>query len=204
MYQGMATYCMSKSFVDNDFLDSHLHQLRTTLSVIEIANHTIKNSTGASVSTNMISSSLKLIESSYEDLMFVENIEYILRQEKENINIEDFLKERVDNFVPSFEAYELVFNFDHSDADIYKLLNENLFCRIIDNAIVFAIKNAKNGNIVDVYLDNKKVVFEFVANNAEPKLKNSMIKILEIGKNNLELQYTLEYFGSKAKLELAF
>lgn len=190
------------AWFDEEFIDSHLHQLRTSLSIIEMALFSLPKDSASW----MIASSSKLIEASYEDLLLIKNFQYIQNQAYDSINIADFLGERLEYFESCFHTYEIEIQKEIQSKEDLKLdSNEEFLKRLIDTAIVFLIKNTKPQTKIYFLVYERGIEISCDVHNEYPKFKDSSKKIIEIIEKNSKLSLKQEFEGGqKLKLKIVF
>lgn len=190
--------------LSEDILDEHLHQLRTALSVIDISAQKLASIHPNDLSLNLISSSVRLIENSYENILFLTNFELILEQKSEELDILDVLKNRLKLYEQCFDAYDLNFVI-LENANPSKFLNETILERIFDNIIVFFIKNCKQKSSIVIEIANNKVLLAGVPNNLSAKFKTTVDKLFDTVSQATSVSATLINTSSNSlRVEVGF
>jgi signal transduction histidine kinase len=134
-----------------EFLRYTVHETNTPLSVIltNIELYLMKNEKNRQLSK--IEAAAKNIFSIYDDLSYLvkkDQIEY----PKMAIDIDMYLKSRLDFFKEVGEQSKIHFDYTPSVSEVYIYFNETKLQRIIDNTITNAIKYTLADEIVDVTL----------------------------------------------------
>lgn len=139
-------------------LDSHLHQLRTTLSVIDVSSDLIDKKLPDDENIKFIKSSLKLLEVSYENLLFISSFDYVNKLEKEDCNICQILGRKIEEFFVCSQVYEIEFELKSCNKKSFDF-NDIFLERIIDDVFVFLIKNSMQKTKIQIECDETAIQF---------------------------------------------
>lgn len=148
--------------VQDNFIRSSIHEINTPLAVILTHIDVYKLKLGHNDYLSKIESATKMIANIYDDLSYMvkkNRVEY----EKENIDMSDFLLNRIDFFmqIAHSNKQKIVTNIQ---SDIFLSFPPIELQRVIDNNLSNAIKYAKKSTsiIVNLRTDNKKIILEFI------------------------------------------
>lgn len=149
-----------KLLQDQDiFLQNALHEINTPLSII-ITNVGLLRLNGIkSDSLEHIQAATRMIQVSYDDIAY-NMMQDRLCDIKEKIELNSFVKERLEYFSCIAEANELKFALNiEGDSEIY--FSKIKLMRLVDNTISNAIKYAKKPSQISIYIqqDSAKVMF---------------------------------------------
>lgn len=146
----------------DNFIRNSIHEINTPLAVILTHIDIYKLKLGHNDYLSKIESATKMIANIYDDLSYMvkkNRVEY----EKENINMSDFLLNRIDFFmqIAHSNKQKIVTNIQ---SDIFLSFPPIELQRVIDNNLSNAIKYAKKSSsiIVNLKTDNKKIILEFI------------------------------------------
>lgn len=178
---------------NKQFIADVVHQIRTPLSVIMTNASLIEMKTKDQVSSYLtqINSAINMLSNSYEDLSYIitnDTLEYTPIE----INLTDFLHQRIDFFEVIADANDKSFSTDIS-IEIHLYMNDTELERLIDNNLSNAIKHSNNKSEIKVILKkiNSEIILQFIS---EGKNIHDVSKIFD--KN-----YT-ESYGAKRSLGL--
>lgn len=148
--------------VQDNFIRSSIHEINTPLAVILTHIDVYKLKLGHNDYLSKIESATKMIANIYDDLSYMvkkNRVEY----EKENIDMSDFLLNRIDFFmqIAHSNKQKIVTNIQ---SDIFLSFPPIELQRVIDNNLSNAIKYAKKSTsiIVNLRTDNKIIILEFI------------------------------------------
>lgn len=134
------------------FLKYAVHEINTPLSIImgNIEMFELENGKNKYVSNMEVA--LKNISSIYEDLSYLIKKDHV-NDVKQNINLVDFVKSRIDFFSQTAIKFKSEFNFIYENANVNIYFNEMKLQRIVDNNLTNAIKYSLDNEIIYVYLN---------------------------------------------------
>jgi signal transduction histidine kinase len=148
--------------VQDDFIRNSIHEINTPLAVILTHIDVYRLKLGHNDYLSKIESATKMIANIYDDLSYMvkkNRVEY----EKENIDMSDFLLNRIDFFmqIAHSNKQKIVTNIQ---SDIFLSFPPIELQRVIDNNLSNAIKYAKKSTsiIVNLRTDNKIIILEFI------------------------------------------
>jgi len=150
------------------FLRYAVHETNTPLSVIltSLELYHMKNPKDRHLLK--VEAAAKNIFNIYDDLSYLvkkEQIEY----PKIAIDIETFIKSRIDFFVEVALLSKIEFNFISEISNVYIYFNETKLQRIVDNTITNAIKYTYQNEIVEIHLKSSNLHVEFsMGSNSQP------------------------------------
>jgi len=179
---------------NKQFIADMVHQIRTPLSVIMTNASLIEMKTKDQVSSYLtqINSAINMLSNSYEDLSYIitnDTIEY----KPIEINLTDFLNERIDFFDIIAQANDKTISTDIAIDNIHLYMNDTELERLIDNNLSNAIKHSNDKSEIKVILEkiNSEIILQFIS---EGRNIHDVSKIFD--KN-----YT-ESYGAKRSLGL--
>ena len=147
------------------FIADMVHQIRTPLTVIMTNTSLIEMKLESAVSpyTNQIHSAINTLSNSYEDLSYIISNDMIVYQPI-NLNLSDFLQERVEFFEVIAKANRKTLH-THIEDNISLFINDTELERVIDNNISNAIKHSYDESHVDITLEKEgsKIILKFIS-----------------------------------------
>ncbi|MFA9372762.1 MAG: sensor histidine kinase [Poseidonibacter sp.] len=140
------------------FIKYSVHEIKTPLSIISLNNQLRQTKLGTDKYSDKINSAIKTLKNSYEDMSYLiskDHIEY----EKQLINLNHFLKDRVNFFsaIAIAQGRELILS---SDDKCQVLISEVELTRLIDNNLSNAIKYSDINSKITVNLKNNSLSFK--------------------------------------------
>lgn len=151
-----------------EFLRYTVHETNTPLSVILTSLELYEMNNKKDKNLSKVEAAAKNIFNIYDDLSYLvkrDQIEYY----RAAINIEQFIKSRIDFFSEVALHSKVKFNFISDVKEIYIYFNETKLQRIIDNTLTNAIKYTYQNEIVDVVLKQLGLHVEFsVGSHSQP------------------------------------
>ena len=145
------------------FIADMVHQIRTPLSVIMTNTSLIEMKTKGKVSSYLtqINSAINMLSNSYEDLSY--NITHdTIKYNPTEINLTDFLNERIDFFEIIAEANDKIIS-TQIQRDIKVYMNDTELERLIDNNLSNAIKHSNDKSTIEIMLkkSHAEIILEF-------------------------------------------
>ena len=145
------------------FIADMVHQIRTPLSVIMTNTSLIEMKTKGKVSSYLtqINSAINMLSNSYEDLSY--NITHdTIKYNPTEINLTDFLNERIDFFEIIAEANDKIIS-TQIQRDIKVYMNDTELERLIDNNLSNAIKHSNDKSTIEIILkkSHAQIILEF-------------------------------------------
>lgn len=143
-----------------EFLRYTVHETNTPLSVILTSLELYQMKHEKDKHLSKIEAAAKNIFNIYDDLSYLvkkEQVEY----PKIAIDIEAFVKSRIDFFSEVAILSKIKFNFISEVSNVYIYFNETKLQRIIDNTITNAIKYTYQNEVVDIALKHSNLYVEF-------------------------------------------
>ena len=162
IYFSTKTLAQTNQYLEQFFNDA-MHEIRTPLGIIQFNLDMIKDKVKESniQTINRTQAATKSLTAIYED------IEYFIKHkkvdyQKENINLSEFLKDRVDFLEVLAKIKEIKFVLDIEDGISY-LFNRIELQRIIDNNLSNAIKYSKEKTTISISLktEGEKIYLSF-------------------------------------------
>ena len=156
----------------NELLRESFHELYTPLSLIKssLALHEMEH--GKTEYTQNIKSASLTLHSVYEDLYYAIKKE-VRDYPKEWIEIENFVKKRIESFGPKLEEKQLTFEMASSVDTPMMHINitelERLFDNLVSNAIKYALEKSVIHVTIDMIEDER---IQIVISNASKKIKD--------------------------------
>ena len=151
-----------------EFLRYTVHETNTPLSVILTSLELYQMKHEKDKHLSKIEAAAKNIFNIYDDLSYLvkkEQIEY----PKIAIDIEAFIKSRIDFFSEVAILSKIEFSFLSEISNVYIYFNETKLQRIIDNTITNAIKYTYQNENVDILLKSSNLYVEFsVGSHSQP------------------------------------
>ena len=140
------------------FIKYSVHEIKTPLSIISLNTQLRQNKLGTDKYSQRIHSAVKTLKNSYEDMSYLISKDYIT-YEKSNINLNLFLKDRINFFssIAKAQGRELIFISDDK-CEIF--ISEVELTRLIDNNLSNAIKYSDIDSSITVILKNNSLIFE--------------------------------------------
>lgn len=146
----------------DEFLKNAIHEIHTPLAVI-ITNIDLLRMQGiGDKSLNAIEAGARIIQNSYEDMTYLMKKDRVM-DSKKNINLVDFIKERMAYFTCIAEVNELCFSMRVGQLNIPNVnISELKLLRLVDNTLSNAIKYSyKPGKInITVGANTENIFFE--------------------------------------------
>ncbi len=133
-----------------NFIKDAMHELKTPIGVILLNLDLLDNTYRENKMIKRSKSALKNMVVVYDDLEFFVRKNRV-EHPKEQINISEFVKERVEFFMDLIESKEMTIK-QIIDDKLYLNFSKLELSRIIDNTISNAIKYSKNRTIITIYL----------------------------------------------------
>ena len=156
-----------KLSVQDRFIQSAMHELKTPLSIITLNNDLKKEQYGEDEFTNQIDSAVKILHKSYEDM------EFMIKKEKneykiEIIDLEEIVEDRIDYFrkIATMNKRELLSNIN---SECQVKISQVELIRLIDNNISNAIKYSTPNSTIEISLKENELQFK----NFGTPIKNS-------------------------------
>ena len=156
----------------NELLRESFHELYTPLSLIKssLALHEMEH--GKTEYTQNIKSASLTLHSVYEDLYYAIKKE-VRDYPKEWIEIENFVKKRIESFGPKLEEKQLTFEMASSVDTPMMRINITELERLVDNLVSNAIKYALEKSVIHVTIDMiEDERIQIVISNASKKIKD--------------------------------
>lgn len=152
----------------NKFIAHSVHEIKTPLSIITLNNELRTVKQGKDRYTTQIEGAIRTLKNSYEDMSFLltkSKFDY----EKENINISDFLKQRVIYFdiIAQSQARTIVFTTKDPHAMIS--ISKVEFTRLIDNNLSNAIKYSSINSIINLIYEENQLFIKSTGNTIQNK-----------------------------------
>ncbi len=149
----------------DEFLKNAIHEIHTPLAVI-ITNVDLLRMQGIeNKSLNAIEAGVRIIQNSYEDMTYLMKKDR-MADSKKNINLVDFIKERVNYFTCIADVNELCFSIVIGQLNIPDIhISELKLLRLVDNNLSNAIKYSHKPNKISITIGiNKDNIFFEVKN----------------------------------------
>lgn len=136
----------------DDFIKESIHEINTPLSIINVNVDLFDNIYGKNKYFNRIKSATKSLATIYNDM------DYLIKQNRidykdEVINLEDFVKERVEYFELICQLKNIKLKFSAPNKT-YILFNPTKLQRIVDNTLSNAIKFSYKDSSIEVTIKN--------------------------------------------------
>ena len=147
-----------KFSIQDKFIQSAMHELKTPLSIITLNNDLKKEKYGEDEFTNQIDSAVKILHKSYEDM------EFMIKKEKDTYKIEILdLEEIVENRIEYFRKIANMNNrkfVSNINSECQVKISQIELIRLIDNNISNAIKYSIPNSIIEITLIENKLEFK--------------------------------------------
>ena len=147
-----------KLSVQDRFIQSAMHELKTPLSIITLNNDLKKEKYGEDEFTNQIDSAVKILHKSYEDM------EFMIKKEKDEykieiIDLEEIVENRIEYFrkIATMNKRELLSNIN---SECQVKMSQVELIRLIDNNISNAIKYSNPNSIIEISLKENELQFK--------------------------------------------
>ncbi|WP_258238275.1 HAMP domain-containing sensor histidine kinase [Arcobacter sp. CECT 8983] len=131
-----------------------MHEVNTPISIISLNTDLIEQQYGPSKQIETIKASVKTLSSIYGDLSYK-----IKKQSREykvtKINLLEFISSRVLFFDELANTKDIHINLEYSH-ELYILMNEYEFERVIDNTLSNAIKYSKASNEINIFFGKEE------------------------------------------------
>jgi len=147
--QSLEPYKRLNQYLENFFKDS-MHELKTPIGVILLNLDGLDSMYEDNKMIKRAKSALKNMIVIYEDLEFFVRKNRV-EHPKENINISNFIKERVEFFMDLLSSKEMQV-IQNIEDNLYVNFSKLELSRIIDNTISNAIKYSKNQTKIEITL----------------------------------------------------
>ena len=154
-----------------EFLRYTVHETNTPLSVILTSLELYEMNNKKDKHLSKVEAAAKNIFNIYDDLSYLvkkDQIEY----HRVAINIEQFIKSRIDFFSEVALLSKVEFNFISEVKDTYIYFNETKLQRIVDNTLTNAIKYTYQNEIVDVSLKQSGLYVDFSVGSHSQAIKD--------------------------------
>jgi len=177
-----------------EFLRYTVHETNTPLSVILTSLELYQMKHEKDKHLSKIEAAAKNIFNIYDDLSYLvkkEQVEY----PKIAIDIETFIKSRIDFFIEVALLSKVEFNFVSEISKVYIYFNETKLQRIVDNTITNAIKYTYQNEVVDIHLKSSNLYVEFsMGSNSQP-IKDVDKIFHEYYRENIQEDKAIQGFG---------
>ncbi len=147
-----------KLSVQDRFIQSAMHELKTPLSIITLNNDLKKEKYGEDEFTNQIDSAVKILHKSYEDM------EFMIKKEKDEykieiIDLEEIVENRIEYFrkIATMNKRELLSNIN---SECQVKMSQVELIRLIDNNISNAIKYSNPNSVIEISLKENELQFK--------------------------------------------
>ncbi len=140
---------MMNKQLDN-FIKDSMHEINTPLSIINVNIDLYNRKNEENKYMQRMKAATKVLSNIYNDMDYLikhERLEY----KKNDINIKEFLQERIDYFSEVARMKNLILNSDIQECQI-AYMNEEQLQRVIDNNISNAIKYSYENSTIDIAL----------------------------------------------------
>ncbi|WP_304542870.1 sensor histidine kinase [Sulfurimonas microaerophilic] len=151
-----------------EFLRYTVHETNTPLSVILTSLELYEMEHEKDRHLSKVEAAAKNIFNIYDDLSYLVKKEHV-DYPKASIDINKFVKSRVDFFTEVAYLSKLSFSYVSEVEDLYIFFNETKLQRIIDNSITNAIKYTFQNEIIDIKLTKTLQYVEFsIGSHSQP------------------------------------
>lgn len=182
-----------------EFLRYTVHETNTPLSVILTSLELYEMHHEKDRHLAKVEAAAKNIFNLYDDLSYLVKKEHV-KYPKASIDIEKFIKSRIDFFSEVAYLSNLSFSFESAIKDVYIFFNETKLQRIIDNSITNAIKYTYRHEVIELKLTKVLHEIEFSIGSKSQPIKN-MDKIFdEYYRGEDEQTLKIEGFGIGLRL----
>lgn len=154
-----------------EFLRYTVHETNTPLSVILTSLELYEMKHKKDKHLSKVEAAAKNIFNIYDDLSYLvkkEQVEY----PKIAIDIEKFIKSRVDFFSEVATLSKVEFNFISEIEDVYMYFNETKLQRVVDNTLTNAIKYTYQNEVIDVVLKHSALHLDFSVGSCSQPIKD--------------------------------
>jgi signal transduction histidine kinase len=144
----------------DNFIKDSMHEINTPLSIINLNSDLFANKFGENKYLTRIKSASKTLATIYDDM------DYLIKQgrvkhKRQNINISEFIQNRVDYFkeIANLKNIEIV---THIEDEIYYVFSKTKLQRIVDNTLSNAIKYSHDNDKIEInfYKKEQHYIFE--------------------------------------------
>ncbi len=145
----------------DNFIKDSMHEINTPLSIINVNIDLYNRKNEPNKYMQRMKAAAKVLSNIYNDMDYLIKYER-LEHEKKEINLAEFLKERVEYFKEVARMKDIVINTDIEDCGtIY--MNDKELQRLIDNNISNAIKYSYENSKIDIslYVQDEKCYLSF-------------------------------------------
>ncbi|KAA6233847.1 HAMP domain-containing histidine kinase [Campylobacter sp. LR264d] len=140
----------------NRFIKDSTHEINTPLSVILMSIEQLeKQNLEESAKFKRIKLAAKTLTQVFSDLIFY-NFPSTLTSEKEEVNLEILVKERLEFFDLFFKQKKLEIR-TKLESEIYIFINKSHLSKLIDNLLSNAVKYNKKGGFIEVILSKNSL-----------------------------------------------
>ena len=182
-----------------EFLRYTVHETNTPLSVILTSLELYQMKHEKDKHLSKVEAAAKNIFNIYDDLSYLvkkEQVEY----PKIAIDIENFIKSRIDFFSEVALLSKVKFNFISQVSKVYIYFNETKLQRIIDNTITNAIKYTYQNEVVDITLKHSSLYVEFSMGSHSQPIKDVDRIFDEYYRENTQTDKVTQGFGIGLRL----
>ncbi len=143
----------------DEFIRCSMHEIKTPLNIIALNNQLRDKICGLDKYSQRISSSIKTLQNSYEDMAFflTQNRH---KYKKESINLKEFLEKRISFFDDLAKVQNKKLILDYENRYIYISISEIELIRLIDNNLSNAIKYSQRNSTIKVILEKNTLYFK--------------------------------------------
>lgn len=137
----------------DNFIKDSMHEINTPLSIINVNIDLYNRKNESNKYMQRMKAAAKVLSNIYNDMDYLikhERLEYT----KEDINIKEFLSERIEYFSEIAKMKEISINTSFEECDTISM-NEKQLQRVIDNTLSNAIKYSYENSTIDIILYTK-------------------------------------------------
>ncbi len=153
-------YKKINKMLDN-FIKDSMHEINTPLSIISVNIDLYNRKNPSNKYMSRMKAATKVLSNIYSDMDYLIKHDR-LKHEKENIDIAEFLKERIDYFTEVGKMKNIIINSDIYNCPSLEMSPKKLQ-RVIDNTISNAIKYSNENSKIDIrlYMQDEKCHLSF-------------------------------------------
>ena len=134
----------------DNFIKDSMHEINNPLSIINVNIDLYNRKYESNKYMQRMKAATKVLSNIYNDMDYLIKHDR-LKHDKENINISNFLNDRIDYFSEVAKMKKIIINSDISDG-INTRMNPKQLQRVIDNTISNAIKYSYENSMIDIKL----------------------------------------------------